>query len=46
MLWISKNKIGIKNTIGIKEGIKDTVNWFKLNKDSHYKKYNSFLENK
>jgi GDP-L-fucose synthase len=41
-----KNKIGIKNTIGIKEGIKDTVNWFKLNKDSHYKKYNSFLENK
>ena len=45
-LMSTKNlkKIGQKNKFNLKWGIKDTIEWYKLNQKNHKKKYNSFIE--
>ena len=37
-------KLGFKNSISLKEGLKKTVEWYLDNKDKKNYKYNSFNE--
>ena len=39
-------KLGFKTKIDIETGINQTYQWYKLNKSSSSKKYNSFKEKK
>ena len=37
-------KLGIQNFYTLSEGLKETIDWFKNNKNIYKKRYNSFTE--